>query len=430
MACDRVWQQPGTAQRDSRFPAYNTLQEPYVMLMPSRTKTLPLVPLMLLALCLVLFVVPADSHDGDINLDGAVDVADLLWGLQGLQGSRTLLPEEECHADVAPLAAGVPGPDELFNTGDIAVLLRMLFEDLRFGTPGNQFNIGDSIGEGEAAYNSAFNITPTPNHETVWSTGYDGGDSVNSLNERFENSAPVEYYENNSSRDGIFNLAESGAVMADFLSQVQGVIAAASLTPSGEAGMVTVLLGSNDVCAPSNLEMTDPGVFETQFRAGLEELAASEATRLAQIHVSGIPAIYWLWVAKYDNFVCQTFIWPFVPCQNLLENANDNDCVNSASSEDPDTIYPGDGGDCERRKLFHAAIRDTYNPALSRVVAEYRESGKLPNIRYTDIFDVRFYSEHVNNGDCFHPSEAGHALLAENEWSRTHWGHPAAACTP
>jgi hypothetical protein len=175
--------------------------------------------------------------------------------------------------------------------------------------------------------------------------------------------------------------------------------------------------------------MTDPGVFEMQFRAGLDELAGSELTRLSQIHVSGLPAIYWLWEAKRSTFWCYAIVWPFVPCENLLEGDR-NDCESSTSRQDPDMIYPGDGSNCVRRKQFHAAIRDTYNPALRRVVEEYRESGKLPNIRYTDIFDVRFYSEHVNDGDCFHPSEMGHALLAENEWSRTHWGHPAAACTP
>jgi hypothetical protein len=63
-------------------------------------------------------------------------------------------------------------------------------------------------------------------------------------------------------------------------------------------------------------------------------------------------------------------------------------------------------------------------------VEEYRESGKLPNARFTDIFDVKFDDIHVNDDDCFHPSVTGHALLAENEWSRTHWGQPAAACTP
>jgi hypothetical protein len=52
---------------------------------------------------------------------------------------------------VAPLVSGVPEPDGQFNLGDVLVIQRMLFEGLNFSVPGNQFNIGDSIGEGEAA---------------------------------------------------------------------------------------------------------------------------------------------------------------------------------------------------------------------------------------------------------------------------------------
>jgi lysophospholipase L1-like esterase len=207
------------------------------------------------------------------------------------------------------------------------------------------------------------------------------------------------------------------------------VIATAALTPSGEAGMVTVFLGSNDVCAPSLAAMTDPVAFEAQFRAGLDVLAASELTRTAQIHVSSLPAIYWLWNAKRGSWWCRVIAWPFVPCENLLDNPDKDDCANGASREDPDTINPGDGTNCVRRKQFHAAIRDTYNPILRTVLEEYREAGELPNARYTDIFDVRFNSADVNSGDCFHPSTTGHALIAEEEWSRTHWGFGAPACS-
>ena len=227
----------------------------------------------------------------------------------------------------------------------------------------------------------------------------------------------------------MFNHAVSGAQMADFVAQAQAIVAAAAQTPSGRAGMITVLLGANDVCAPSLGEMTDPALFETQYRAGLEVLAASNTTKNAQIHVSGLPAIYWLWDAKYSNFVCRVFVWPFVPCQDLLASPAD-DCASSASREDPDTIYPGDGVNCQRRKQFHAIIRDTYNPILRDVLAEYRDSGRLPNARYTDIYDVRFDSQDINNGDCFHPSTTGHALLAETEWCRTHWGHDDPTCSP
>lgn len=358
----------------------------------------------------------ADS-DGDVNVDGEVNVVDLLWGLQVLFGSRTLTPLQALHADLAPLVAGAPQPDGAFDAGDVVVLGRLVLGGIVFSFPAppvNQFNIGDSIGEGEAADGTIGEA----HHETVWSTGYDGSDSVNSFNERFEVNAPDDYYENNAERDMIFNHADSGAVMADFSGQAQAVISAAAQTPSGAAGMVTVFLGNNDVCAPSMGEMTDPALFETQYRAGLDVLAASEATRNAQIHVSGLPAIYRLWNAKQGNFWCRVFVWPFVPCENLLDNPAD-DCASTTSRNDPDNDYPGDGPNCLRRKEFHRIIRDTYNPILHDVLDEYRLSGVLPNTSYIDIYDVPFDSGHVNGGDCFHPSTDGHALLAEEEWRRT-----------
>jgi hypothetical protein len=109
--------------------------------------------------------------------------------------------------------------------------------------------------------------------------------------------------------------------MVDFSTQAQGTVAASAQTPSGSAEMITVFLGNNDVCAASLDAMTDPGLFEASYRAGLDVLASSDATRNAQIHVSGLPAIYWLWNAKRDVLWCRFFAWPFVPCENLLDNA-------------------------------------------------------------------------------------------------------------
>ena len=364
------------------------------------------------------------DHDGDVNIDGNVDVVDVLWGQQALQDMRSLTPEQEAHGDVAPLVSGIPQPDGAFNLGDMLVILRMALGDLDFSMPGNQFNVGDSIGEGEAANGTIGEA----HHETVWTTGYEGSDSVNSFNERFEGVAADDYFENNASRDSLFNHAVSGAEMVDFATQAQGIVAASAQMPSGTAEMVAVFLGNNDVCASSLGAMTDPGQFEAYYRAGLDVLASSNATHNAQIHVSGIPAIYWLWNAKRNVFWCRVFAWPFVPCENLLENAAD-DCASNTSREDPDNIYPGDGSNCQRRKALHGIIRDTYNPILRDVLDEYRTTDQLPNARYTDIYDVRFDSNHVNGGDCFHPSTAGHALLAETEWCRTHWGNGEPACS-
>jgi hypothetical protein len=80
--------------------------------------------------------------------------------------------------------------------------------------------------------------------------------------------------------------------MVDFSAQAQGVVAAAEEMLSGTAEMVTVFMGNNDVCAASMGAMTDPGLFADYYRAGLDVLASSNATRNAQIHVSGLPAIY------------------------------------------------------------------------------------------------------------------------------------------
>lgn len=291
--------------------------------------------------------------------------------------------------------------------------------------PLNQFNIGDSIGEAEAANGTIGSI----NHQAVWSTGWDSGDIVNTLNERFEFRDAAAYVENSSLIDGSVNQAVSGAVMADFAGQAAEVAAAMGAVDQGGADMVTILLGNNDVCASSLAAMTDPGDFEQQYRSGLDVLASSPFKDSLNVLVSGIPAIYWLWDAKRSDFWCRVFIWPNVPCENLLGGAA-NDCESNASALDPDRIYSGDGENCVRRKQFHARIRDIYNPILENVLQEYVTDGSLPNAEYVDIFDVKFGSEHVNGGDCFHPSKSGHALISSEQWCRSSWGAGGQECPP
>jgi len=343
--------------------------------------------------------IAAPPCEGDLNGDGDVDGADLAAYISNSAG-----------ISLADFAAD-------FGRNDCDEALPP--------APLNQFNIGDSIGEGEAADGTIGEM----HHETVWSTGYDSNDIVYSLNEQFEDADPAGYYENNSVRDTIFNFAVSGSVMADFVTQANQVIASADDTPSGKAGMVTILLGNNDVCASSLDDMTDPEAFEQQYRAGLDALANSDATKNAYIHVSSIPAIYWLWNAKRNNLWCRVIAWPFVPCENLLDNPDD-DCASTESRLDPDNIYEGDGEDCIRRKQFHEKIRYTYNPILRDVLQEYIDDGRLPNAYFVDIFDIQFGSDDINGGDCFHPSVEGHALLAQEHWCRSPWSMDDPLCMP
>ncbi len=289
--------------------------------------------------------------------------------------------------------------------------------------PLNLFNIGDSIGEAEAVDN----VIGSRNHKKVWSTGFDTSDIIYSFNERFSDLCPNSFQTNNASLDQYFNQAESGAVMSDFTFQAENVVEKVSYTSSGKADMITVYLGNNDVCSDSLGSMTPATDFENSFRAGLDILANSIETRMAYIHVSAIPDIYWLWVALRENQWCLT-AWSFVPCRNLLGTPV-NDCGDGDSYLHPDTIQTDDGPNCIRRKKVHAMIKNTYNPILQRLVLEYAQNNRLPHAYFSDIFETRFLAEHINTGDCFHPSVAGQQLLARQQWKNTPWYSMSPICS-
>lgn len=365
--------------------------------------------------------------EGDLNSDGDVDGRDLATFTEDF-GHPDCPTEPACQRDIFPIG----NQDSVVNEMDLAVVVANFGRtDCPVKVPLNLFNIGNSMGEGVSAYDDIGAI----HHETVWSTGFDSGDSVFTLNERFEDADPTGYYENNADRDDIFNHAVQGDEMEDFKRQAEAVVGVAGATPSGTAGMIAVFLGNNDVCKDEVGTMTDLEVFENQYRAGLEVLRKSDVTKNAVIHVSGIPDIYWLWIAKRDSFWCRVLVWPNVPCRELLESPS-NDCASDDSDFDPDTIDTDpndgdgeiDGPNCVRRKQFHAAIRDDYNRILREVLQEYKDSGLLPNAYYIDIFDFQFESIHVNAGDCFHPSTEGHALLAQEHWLRSPWGTTDPTC--
>ncbi|MEJ2383547.1 MAG: hypothetical protein P8Y54_04030 [Xanthomonadales bacterium] len=381
---------------------------------------------------------PAECNfDGICNAgEDCLGCADCAGKTGGNPKNRYCCGTDTCAADLCGASCGAAVPvcgngeveyGEECDTGGPSETCTALCQVIETpaAVPANQFNIGDSIGEGEAANGTI----GAPNHQAVWSTGWDPGDSVDSMNERFEARDSAAYTENDATRDGAINQAVSGAVMADFAGQAQAVADAMAAIEPGAADLVTILLGNNDVCADTLGEMTDPALFEAQLRDGLNVLSGGQFPDDVRLLVSGIPAIYWLWNAKRGDLWCRAFVWPFVPCQNLLDNAA-NDCASDASANDPDTFYAGDGDNCVRRKQFHAAIREVYNPIIRDVVNAYRNEGVLPNAEYVDIFDVRFDSQHVNDGDCFHPSKTGHALMSGEQWCRSSWSAGDPACTP
>jgi len=65
--------------------------------------------------------------NGDINNDGSVNVVDLLLATQMALGLKTPTADEMLRGDVAPLVAGVPTPNGVFDTGDLMLIQRKVF---------------------------------------------------------------------------------------------------------------------------------------------------------------------------------------------------------------------------------------------------------------------------------------------------------------
>lgn len=64
---------------------------------------------------------------GDINGDGLVGTADLIKATQFVFNLSTPMEAEMLRGNVAPLVAGIPAPDNLFNTADLLLIQRKIF---------------------------------------------------------------------------------------------------------------------------------------------------------------------------------------------------------------------------------------------------------------------------------------------------------------
>lgn len=69
---------------------------------------------------------------GDINGDAVVDVADVLLGNQILLGIVMPTNEQVLRGDVAPLVAGVPAPDGVFDAGDLLIIEQKVNRQISF----------------------------------------------------------------------------------------------------------------------------------------------------------------------------------------------------------------------------------------------------------------------------------------------------------
>jgi lysophospholipase L1-like esterase len=234
--------------------------------------------------------------------------------------------------------------------------------------PGSMSALGDSITRAYAA------CWPGPECPRLsWATGEDA--AVRSHYQRIRAVRP------DLSGRG-HNDAVSGARVADLARQAR---VAAGRRPE----YVTILVGANDACAPTESQMTPVAAFAQRFSAALAVLR--EDAPGAHVLVLSIPDLYRLWEVGHVSTAARGTWNAARICPSMLARP-----TSTAA------------GDAARR----ARVRDrvqAYNGVLAKAC------GALPTCRFDGgaVFSYRFTLDQLSSGDYFHPGPAGQAALAE-----------------
>lgn len=183
-----------------------------------------------------------------------------------------------------------------------------------------------------------------------------------------------------------YNNARSYTKVNDLPNQAQTAVAQ-------KAEFVTILSGANDVCAPTEEEITS----DEQFRKSVQETLNIFQTQLpkTKILIVSIPNIYTLWETNHTN---ETAIRKWVSanlCGSMLANPT------SLAVEDE-----------ERRQRVLKRI-EGFNTILEE------ECSKNQNCLFDaeTVFKTVFTEEELSPVDYFHPSQKGQQLLANKVWT-------------
>lgn len=255
----------------------------------------------------------------------------------------------------------------------LAMLLSALVSSTVAAAPDKPLSMaaaGDSI---TRAFNLCFfPFTDCPAQS--WSTGTNS--TVNSHARRL------------SITGSAYNGAVSGARMVDFAAQ-------AGQIDSRNVEYVTVLMGGNDVCRDTEAEMTDPDVYETQFRSGMDKLKADAPL----VYVVSIPNVKVLWEVLKDTSSARNAWNSYNVCQSLLANP-----------------LSTDQADIDRRERVKQRNMEL-NQRLRTACAAYtfcRFDGE-------GVFGTRFETSDVSTRDYFHPSTGGQKKLAAVSYELGYW---------
>lgn len=244
--------------------------------------------------------------------------------------------------------------------------------------PNSMASTGDSI---TRAYNTG-STGFTDNPAGSWSTG-----TNTTVGSHYTRLLAV-----NSAISGKnWNDAKSGARMADLGGQL------ATVAGRG-VDYVTILMGGNDVCQPTETAMTSVADFTAQFSTAMATFTAASPT--TNVYVVSIPNVKTLWSTLKNNGIAR-FIWAIGGvCQSML--------ARPLSTAQPDVD--------RRARVLQREV--DYNSALATVCAAYTQCRFDGNA----VFNTAFTASDISTRDYFHPSLAGQKKLAAVSWSAGYWG--------
>ncbi|MBB3733031.1 MULTISPECIES: SGNH/GDSL hydrolase family protein [Nonomuraea] len=179
------------------------------------------------------------------------------------------------------------------------------------------------------------------------------------------------------------NFAVPGATSADLMGQVDKAIAE-------KAEYVTILLGAQDACVPTEAAMTPVALFRRRVEAAMGRLRAELPG--ARVFVASIPDLRRLWQVGKDNAIARTFWGLGRICQAMLANPTSTKRA-----------------DVQRRARVRDRVRD-FNREWARACAAFG-----PRCRTDEgaVFAYRFTLAQVSKWDYFHPNSEGQQILAD-----------------
>jgi lysophospholipase L1-like esterase len=183
-----------------------------------------------------------------------------------------------------------------------------------------------------------------------------------------------------------YNDAVTGSKMADLNGQMASV--------NGQhVDYVTVLIGANDACTPTEAAMTPAATFRAQFQTALNTLSTSSPD--TRVLVVSVPNIENLWAILHDNSNARA-VWSGLSiCQSMLVN--------------PQSMAQAD---VDRRARVNQRAID-YNTQLAEVCATDIHC-KFDN---NAVFNTAFVPSDITTRDYFHPSIAGQAKVANASYA-------------